>query len=146
MQRHLIGFIFAALMFVAGCLATGLYRKHYDPYRWVSFPRAEHYGAFHSRTYQAWDGQLLDLYCHTLNSEQEAQGWFSERLSDAAEILERTAFLDDNGNQVGDRAVVVYPPTHYRGRISAVVLLKGINVYVNLRRIAAPSLGTGEAP
>jgi hypothetical protein len=130
MRRHIVGIIIAALIFFGATRSTEVYRKYYVPFSPTWDGELKHFGKFHSRTYKSWDGQLLTLYCHTLDSEQEAQDWFSERLSDATEIRERSPFLDVTGKRVGDRAEVVFPATSYRGRVSAVVLLKGVNVYV----------------
>ena len=130
MKRHLLGIIVAALVFFASNRSTELYRQYYAPFRPASNWRLDHFGKFHSRTYKSWDGHLLHLYCYTHDSEQEARDWFFENLSDATQVLERSPFLNERGEQVGDRAVAVFPPTSYRGQVSGVVLVKGANVYV----------------
>jgi hypothetical protein len=130
MRRHILGIAFAALVFFGSNRSTELYRRYYDPFRPVSRWKLEHFGKFHYSDYEAWDGRLLTLYCYTLDSEQEARDWFSELKSDAAEILEQSPFLGESGEQVGERAVAVLPPNRHRGRVAAVILVKGENVYM----------------
>ncbi len=130
MQRHILGIILAALVFFASNRSTELYWKYCAPFRAASNWSLEHFGKFHARAYKSWDGQILKLYCYTHDSEQEARDWFSELLSDATKVLGQSPFLNDSGEQVGDRAVVIFPHKSYRGRVSAVILVKGVNVYM----------------
>lgn len=129
-NRHLIGIIIALLTFVAGSYSTRLHPKPISRFKLVSQKEGEHFGKFHSREYETWDGKRLHLYCYTDDSEQEARAWFYEDLSDATEILERSPFLNERGEQVGERVVAVFPTTSRRGRIWAVVVLKGVNVFM----------------
>ncbi len=128
MQRHIFGVTLAALVFFGFHRSTELYRRYYDPFRPKLSWKLEHFGKFHSSHYESWDGQILKLYCYTHDSEQEARDWFSELLSDATEILEQSHYLNDNGERVGDRVVAVFPSKSYRGPVSAVVLVRDVNV------------------
>jgi hypothetical protein len=135
MRRQIFGAIVAIFVFFASIYLARIREMPgiascITPFRPASRWRLEHFGKFHSRAYKSIDGQLLKLYCYSHDSEQEARDWFEENLSDAVGIRERTPFFDERGNHIGDRAITEYAPTSYRGRVSAVVIVKGVNVYV----------------
>ena len=82
-----------------------------------------------SHEYESSNGQGLYVDSFSYSSEQDARAFFSDRLQFNPDIIEQSPLLDDEGQHVGDRAVIMMGTNRHGKRNSVVLILKGTTVY-----------------